>query len=129
VAPASDPQIQELEAEWRVSLPAEHRALLLLSDGASIHAGGAVLNLGSVEDMDAWNDDDVIADSIPDLFVFGDDGGGRFYTYDPGGALGHGSYAVFLVSMGYLDMEAAQCLAADFNTLVERVLDGQSWDD
>lgn len=124
--PATEEAIAKLEKGHELQLPADHRELLLYSDGGSL-SDEILFHLQSVKQMSAQNADEELQESVPELFAIGDDGGGALYMYDRTGALGHGAYAVYLVPLSSLDAASSWFCGATFGEVINAVLDGKNF--
>lgn len=126
--PASEAEIAELETSYGLQLPADHRELLLYSNGGTL-VEAIQCHLLSVEEMHAQNADEVLEERVPELFAFGDDGAGSLYFYDRTGGLGRGAYAVYLLPLGRLKPASAWFCGATFGEMIAAVLAGKNFRD
>lgn len=125
-APVAPSRIDEIEATLGVALPADLRAVLEASGGGTLLRPGITpLGIGPCSDLLSLNEDPFFTDHLPGMIVFGGDGGGSVYFYDPENRLGHGAWAVFVVRMGDLALDAARPVAADLTQAVEAVAAGR----
>ena len=124
--PVQRARLDELEAEYGIRLPADLRAVLeVYGGGTLVRPGTTPLGIGPMSDLFNLNGDPFFEENIPGMFVFGGDGGGSVYSYDPENALGRGEYAIFIVPMGDLALDAARYVARDLAEAVEGVLAGR----
>lgn len=125
-APVPARQIESIEATLGVTLPADLRAVLEASGGGTLlHPGITPLGIGPASDLLSLNEDPFYTDNLPGMIVFGGDGGGGVYFYDPENRLGRGEWAIFIVRMGDLALDAARPVAADLTEAVEAVASGR----
>src|SRR5689334_5920854 len=78
---ASERELLELEKAMQVSLPAAYRTMLLFSNGAAGKIGPEYIHLYSIQEVLQVNS--ILSRHAEGLFIFGSDGGGEAYVFDP----------------------------------------------
>ncbi|WP_315094436.1 SMI1/KNR4 family protein [uncultured Cellulomonas sp.] len=129
-SPPADPAtLASVEDALGVALPAEHRELLLASDGGELSGPESSVTIAPVDDLVRRNADGRFRDAFPGMVTLGDDGGGALYFYDPQDSLGRGAWAVYWVAWSALGVSWARFAGADLADVLRRVADGVSFFD
>lgn len=117
------------EAKLGVSFPEDYKAVLSIWNGGSFAGSESLVNLIAADELVGHNMSEFFIENIPGMFVFGDDGGGGIYFFDPKHALGHGAFAIHYASMGLLSLEDSAYLATSITELFEKALAGAYFGD
>src|SRR5262245_43411006 len=126
-APAQPGEFEELERAYGLSFPEEYRELMVASNGGCVASRdeGSLLYLDSIHDVINFKWDEVFVEGLPRMVVFGGDGGGNVYYFDPKNQLGYGEWAVFAVEQGAASFEWSWFVAESLRGAIERVLNGE----
>jgi len=81
-APAAREAIHELERSSSLSLPAEYLNFLRQSNGGEGFVGDEYLCLWRAEELVEFNTGYEVAEFVPELFLFGSNGGGESFAFD-----------------------------------------------
>lgn len=123
-SPPAETKIAALERRFHVALPADFRAALVWSDGIAIHGDASKIQLYGVDDLEFANLDEGFLEDLPDMFVFGDDGDGSIYFYDPQNKLNLGAYAVYMVKQDQLGFDQARHCGDSISVMVHDIVGG-----
>lgn len=130
--PATAKEIDAIEAEYGLQLPADYRELLRATNGCGIYPPkGTKLDLDSADDVLCNNTGDPrFEGDLPGMFIIGSDNSGGVVYYDPANRLGKGAWALFLVDLGTIGFPYSKPVAPSLTALIERVLAGETlWND
>jgi hypothetical protein len=127
--PGNERDLRALEREYKLKLPQDYKDYILLSNGGSIHAGGSVLHIDPADEALGMNMNEDYENYLPGMFMFGGDGGGSVYFYDPKNRFGKGAYAVFLVEEGSLQPRDVIFVGKDLTEVIESVLNKEEFHD
>jgi len=122
--PAPEEDLAALERKYGLTLPADYRALMHVTDGFGLYVQPSKLNLETAGDMLWHNQDPRFTESLPGMFVIGDDNGDGIFYYDPAGRLGKGRFALFYVDLGVIGFPHSKYVARDLTQLIHAILDG-----
>jgi hypothetical protein len=123
--PAADAaEIAHVEARLGLQLPAEYRALLLVSNGGSLVGPSDTVTLESVGELPVIARQEEYHRLIPGMLVIGDNGSGAVYFFDPHNALRRGAWALYWVQLGLLSLGTARFAGASLAELFSRIASG-----
>jgi hypothetical protein len=125
--PGSPEALAEAESEFQFTFPADYRALMESSDGASIAGNGSHLHLDTLDVATNENPDEIMEKDLPGMFGIGSDGGGSLYYYDPHNKLEHGPWAVFLVPMSDFSPEESIFVGKTLTEVIKQVVAGEDF--
>jgi SMI1 / KNR4 family (SUKH-1) len=117
--------LEAMEREFELRLPDDYRQLMLFSNGGGLYEHATSINLEPAETLMWHNLDERFRESLPGMFVIGDDGGGSLYFYDPRNQLGQGAYSIFLVPLGTLSLDKAFLVGHSISEVIERIMAGE----
>jgi len=126
---ADEKKLAAIERRFHVTLPDDLRAALEWSDGVAIHGDASKIQLYGVDDLEFANLDEGFLEDLPDMLVFGDDGDGSIYFYDPQNKLELGAYSVYMVKQGQLGFDHARHCGASVSVMVQAIVGGEDLSD
>ncbi|MEO8679067.1 MAG: SMI1/KNR4 family protein [Vicinamibacterales bacterium] len=110
-------------------LSAEHRALLVASDGGELYGRASALILHDVDRLVANLSDDAFTQYLPHQLVIGEDGGGHVFFVDPAAAQGAAGQPVSFVPLGALSLRSAVPVGDSLADVVDAILRGDRFTD
>jgi hypothetical protein len=123
---ASEEAIAAVEAFVGLPLPDDYRSLLGLSDGGALYRHRTKLELESTDNLIPWNKEERFVESLPGMFVIGDDASDCVFYYDPRNRLERGAWALFEVELGVLAPDSgfpmSKYVGRDLGELVDAIL-------
>ena len=127
--PADAKKLTAIERRFHVAIPADLRAALEWSDGIAIHGDASKIQLYGVDDLEFANLDEGFLEDLPDMLVFGDDGDGSIYFYDPQNKLELGAYSVYMVKQDQLGFDQARHCGDSVTVMVHAIVGGEDLSD
>jgi len=116
-APSPAAQINSAEAALGVTLPADYRTFLEMSDGGAGYIGEDYLVLWRAAELHPFNRDVEVSEYADGLVGFGSDGGGEMFAFDTR----FQPPPVVIVSFIGMSHEDAIVVADDFTGLLRRM--------
>jgi hypothetical protein len=127
--PATPEALAALEAKYHITLPADYRELMLVTNGCGLYGHRTKLNLELADDLLWHNEDPRFTTHLPGMFVIGDDNGDSIFYFDPTNHLEKSAYAVFMVELGVIGFPYSKYAAPTFAALIDAILDNRDiWD-
>ncbi len=119
---APEAELQEVESVNGIALPDDLRDALRFSNGFGIRSKGTSMSIAGAEELTFHSKEPHIEEQLPGMFVLGSDGEGSLFFADPHNELGRGPFAVYLVPMSDMGIDASRFLGASFTEAVELIV-------
>jgi SMI1 / KNR4 family (SUKH-1) len=80
----SEPQVAAVQVALGLNLPPDYTDFFRRFNGGEGFVGNEYLMLWKLEDLDQFNREYEVAEYLPDVLLFGSDGGGEAYGFQTG---------------------------------------------
>jgi hypothetical protein len=125
--PLSMEVAREITAPYR--LPEEYLELMCKVNNMELLGSEDFLLMYSLGDAALFTSDNFEGTDLGHLFLFGVDGGGRWYAMDVENAWGKGLHSIFFIPRGSMKKEYSTWLAGDLKELFDKLNQSISFSD
>ena len=112
--PVSREEIEKVQPKLKFRLPKSYVDFMLSTDGGEGFIGKSCLALWKIEELISMNNAYHVAEFVPDLFLFGSDGGGEAFGFDTRSEVPR----VVSIPFVAMEIEDAKVVAADFEAFL-----------
>jgi len=120
---ASEAVIEAAEKVTQQRFPEDYRGVLRAFGGGSLYGPASRIVFIRPDQLGQFNPIERAPD-LAEMFIFADDEGDYFYSFDPKNLRRHGSWAVHAVEIGLMERKDSFSVAAALRPLLERILEG-----